>query len=316
MVIFTGETLKSEQMPGTGRVGLAPRRLLVIYNPAAGRKPGRRLAEVLAHLHGLGSTVVLRETAARGDAEAIARAADPAEFDAVAAAGGDGTINEIVNGLATSALPLVVLPLGTGNVLANELGLPRDARRLAELAAFGEAAPIWTGQIGSRHFVMMAGIGFDAAVVAGLDEALKRRIGKLAFVREILVQLWRYDGPRYRIVCDGVEHEVASAVVAKGHFYAGRFVLAPAARIDDSALHVVLFRRSGRGAALLYLAAMGLGLAHRLPSVTIMRTTELTFLGPPGLPVEGDGDILAHLPVTVRVSDQPLRVVRPARRSS
>ncbi|MDB5411615.1 MAG: lipid kinase [Rhodospirillales bacterium] len=298
-------------MQRTTRSRLVPRRLLVIYNPAAGRNPRRRLDAILDHLRALGSAVVLRETAARGDAEAIARGADPAAFDAVAAAGGDGTINEIVNGLAKSGLPLAILPLGTGNVLANELGLPHAPRRLAELAAFGRERPIWTGEIGARRFVAMAGIGFDAAVVAGLDEGLKRRIGKLAFVWEILVQLWRYEPRRFHIVCGESEHRPASAVIAKGRFYAGRFVLAPAARIDEPALHLVLFGRTGRGAALLYLAALGLGLTHRLRDVTILRTQSLTILGPVGLPVEGDGDVLAHLPVTIRVSDRPILAVRP-----
>jgi diacylglycerol kinase (ATP) len=298
-------------MSGMTRSRLAPRRLLVIYNPAAGRRPRRRLDAILDHLRDLGSAVVLCETGARGDAEAIARAVDPTAFDAVVAAGGDGTINEIVNGLAESALPLAVLPLGTGNVLANELGLPKSPRHLAELAAFGRERPIWTGEIGARRFVAMAGVGFDAAVVAGIDETLKRRIGKLAFVREILVQLWRCEARRYRIVCDGTEHLAASAVIAKGRFYAGRFVLAPAARVDEKALHLVLFRRTGRGAALLYLAALVLGLTHRLRDVTILRTQSVTILGPAGMKVEGDGDILATLPVTIRVSDRPLLVVRP-----
>jgi diacylglycerol kinase (ATP) len=311
MAIIDEDVLTKRPRQDGGRPRLAPRRLLVIYNPAAGRHPRRRLDAILEQLRDLGSAVVLRETQARGDAEAIARDADPTSFDAVAAAGGDGTINEVVNGLAESTLPLAILPLGTGNVLANELGLPKAPRRLAELAAFGREGAIWTGEIDGRRFVAMAGVGFDAAVVAGLDEALKRRIGKLAFVWEIIRQLVRYEAHRYRIVCEATEHRPASAVIAKGRFYAGRFVLAPAARVDEPALHLVLFQRGGRAAALRYLAALALGLTHRLRDVTILRTQSLTILGPVGMKIEGDGDILAILPVTVRVSDRPLLVVRP-----
>jgi diacylglycerol kinase (ATP) len=311
MATIDDDTIMRAPLPSETRSRLAPRRLLVIYNPAAGRNPRGRLDAILEHLRMLGSSVVLRETAARGDAEAIARAADPAEFDAVAAAGGDGTINEVVNGLAASPLPLAILPLGTGNVLANELGLPHAPRRIAELAAFGREAAIWTGEIGARRFVAMAGIGFDAAVVAGIDEALKRRVGKLAFVWQIIVQLWRYEPRRFRVVCDGTEYSPASAVIAKGRFYAGRFVLAPGARIDEPALHLVLFGSTGRGAALRYLAALPLGLTHRLRDVTILRTQSLSVHAPVGMPVEGDGDVLAHLPVTIRVSDRPILVVQP-----
>src|SRR4051794_31648718 len=163
-----------------------PRRLLVIYNPAAGRRSARRLRRFLDELARLAVPVTLRATASRGDAEDFARAADPGAFDAVVAAGGDGTINEVVSGLAASDLPLAILPLGTANVLANEIGLPRDPARLAAIAATGPARATWTGEVrsdaGLRRFVMMAGIGFDASVVAAIDPARKRRLGKLAYV--------------------------------------------------------------------------------------------------------------------------------------
>jgi YegS/Rv2252/BmrU family lipid kinase len=288
------------------------RRLLVIHNPTAGRRSLRRLHRFLAQLGRLDVAVVLRETLARGDAEAFARAADAAEFDAVVAAGGDGTINEVVNGLADSALPLAVMPLGTGNVLANEIGLPRNPERLAEIAVAGAARPIWIGEVAGRRFVMMAGIGFDAAVVAGLDLALKRRVGKLAFVKEIIAQLWHHGACRYRVSCEGADHLPASAVIANGRFYAGRFVLAPAARLDDPALQLVLFMSTGRLAMIRYLLAMALGRVHRLPDVRILRTARLTVAGPVGAGVEADGDIVATLPVTISVGARPLWLIQPA----
>jgi len=297
------------------------RRLLVIFNPAAGRSPRARLWAIVDRLERLGCEVSVRETAARGDAEALARAADSAELDAVAAAGGDGTINEVVNGLAASSLPLGVLPLGTGNVLANEIALPRDSGDLAAALATAQARPIWPGEIvaangASRQFVMMAGIGFDAAVVSRLDERLKRRIGKLAFVLAIVEELVFYRPRRYRVRCDGTEHEAASLVVAKGHFYGGRFVLAPLARLDEPMLHLVLFKRAGRLAALRYLAAMALGVAHRLSDVAIVGGKSIVVTAMDDsepAPVEADGDIVASLPVTIRVAERPLRLLRPAR---
>lgn len=294
-----------------------PRRLLIIFNPAAGRSPKRRLRAILERLDALGCRVVLRETTARGDAEAFARGAEAALFDAVVAAGGDGTVNEVANGLAASTLPLAILPLGTGNVLANEIGLPRDPRRLAALLASGDARPVWMGEVanpvtGIRRFLMMAGIGFDAAVVAGLNEGLKRRVGKLAFVWAIIAEITRYRPCRYRVMCDGIEYSAASVVISKGHFYAGRFVLAPAACLDEPWLHLVLFTRTGRLAALRYLIAMGLGIAHRLPDISILRTTSVSVSEPGGAMVEGDGDVIARLPVTIRVTERPLALIQPA----
>jgi diacylglycerol kinase (ATP) len=298
------------------RAASAPRRLLVIFNPAAGRSPKRRLGAILEQLDALGCLVVVRETAARGDAETFAREADEDLFDLVAAAGGDGTINEVVNGLAASNLPLAVLPLGTGNVLANEIGLPRSAKRLARLVASGTARPVWMGEIangaiGERRFLMMAGIGFDADVVAGLDEALKRRVGKLAFVHAIVAEIIHYRRNRYSVTCEGIEHSVASAVISKGHFYGGRFVLAPAARLDEPWLYLILFMRTGRVAALKYLVAMALGVVHRLSDIQILRTTELSVSAPGGAVVEGDGDIVAKLPVRIRIAERPLLLVQP-----
>ncbi|HEX3498037.1 MAG TPA: YegS/Rv2252/BmrU family lipid kinase [Stellaceae bacterium] len=291
------------------------RRLLVIYNPAAGRRSARRLRRFLDHLARLGVPVELRATATRGDAEEFARVAASGEFDAVVAAGGDGTINEVVSGLGDADLPLALLPLGTANVLANEIGLPRNPERLALIAATGKARPIWTGEVvttsGVRRFVMMAGIGFDASVVAGIDPARKRRLGKLAYVAEIVVQLARHRDMRFRVRCAGEEIPVAAAVIAKGRFYAGRFVLAPEARLDAPTLEVVLFLRGGRLAVLRYLVAMALGCVHRLRDVRILRAESVAVTGPPGAPVHADGDIVATLPVTMGVASRPLRLIRP-----
>src|SRR5579883_3499293 len=241
------------------------RRLLVIYNPAAGRRKRRRLGRWLSCLDSLGAAVTVSETAGPRHAERLARAADPAQYDAVAVAGGDGTINEAVNGLAGSPLPLALLPLGTANVLAAEIGLPRSLPALARIAAFAPARPVWPGEAvpegagPGRRFLIMAGIGFDAEVVEHLDLRLKRRIGKLAYVASILGRLRAYHPGGYRAELGGTAITAASLVAAKAHFYGGRFVLAPAARLDVPSFQVVLFQRAGRGAALGYLAAMGLG---------------------------------------------------------
>jgi diacylglycerol kinase (ATP) len=315
-----GSRRGGERVPG--RAGDDPdvpegalRRLLVIYNPAAGRRSARRLRRFLDELARRGVPVILRATEARGDAETFARAAAGGEFDAVVAAGGDGTINEVVSGLGDADLPLALLPLGTANVLAQEIGLPRDPRRLAAVAATGTARPIWTGEVtsdgGVRRFVMMAGIGFDAAVVAGIDPLRKRRFGKLAYVAETFAQLVGPCDERYRILCAGEEILAASAVVAKGRFYAGRFVLAPDARLDAPTLELVVFRRGGRLAVLRYLVAMALGCVHRLGDVRILRAESVSVTGPEGALVHADGDIVATLPATMGVAARPLRLIRP-----
>ncbi len=297
------------------------RRLLAIYNPTAGRRARRTLDQWLAALAALGARVSLRETEGRGHAEALARAADPRHVDAVAVAGGDGTINEAVNGLVASPLPLAILPLGTANVLAAEIGLPRRIMDLARVAAFAPTRTAWAGEavpdgasVG-RRFLVMAGIGFDAEVVERLDLPLKRRTGKLAYVASIFGRLYHYRPRSYRAQLDGVAVESASLVAARAHFYGGRFVLAPAARLDDPVFHVVLFGKSGRGAALGYMAAMAAGALPRCPSVRIVRAKSVRLDEPVGAPVQLDGDIQLRLPAILRIAATPLGLIAPAPRS-
>jgi diacylglycerol kinase (ATP) len=288
------------------------RRILVIVNPVAGPwwRTRRRFCRVLAELERRGCAVTIRPTAGAGDAERLARAAGR-EFDVVVAAGGDGTVNEVANGLAGSSRPLGVLPLGTANVLANELGLPRRPKRLAAVLAGAVPQPIWPGRIGDRLFVCMGGIGFDAAVVARVDPRLKRRIGKFVFLWAILATLARHRRGEFTIGIDGAEYRAGAAVIAKTRFYAGRFVLAPAARAADPLFQVVLFRPACRPAVLFYLAAMALGVVHRMPGVAIVPGRTVSLAGSGIWPLQADGEIVAGRPPAVTLAEKPLLILRP-----
>ncbi len=296
-----------------------PRRILVIFNPAAGRerRHAKRLGRVVAELERRGCTVTILPTGAPGDAEQLAREADPA-FDLIVAAGGDGTVNEVANGIF-AARPLAVLPLGTGNVLANEIGLPRDPRRLAEVIADGTPKPIWPGRAGDRLFLAMIGVGFDAEVLGALDPWLKRRIGKLAFIWAILVCLGRYRRGEFVVGTEGGAYRAASAIVTTGSLYAGRFIIAPVARLDVRQLHIVLFRRAGRLAVLRYLGAMLLGRLHRLADVSILTARRASVAAgkhaaaTPSV-VETDGEIRGRLPLAIEIAASPLLLVQPCRR--
>ena len=304
--------------------GTPSRRILVILNPVAGRRrrARRRLCRVLAELERRGCAVTLRPTAGPGDAERLARSAEP-EFDLVVAAGGDGTVHEVANGLADglggAARVLGVLPLGTANVLANELGLPRRPKRLAALLAQAMPRPIWPGRIegriGDRLFLCMGGIGFDAAVVARVDPGLKRRFGRLAFLWAILESLARHRPGEFTILIDGVEHRAGAAVIAKTRFYAGRFVLAPAARAADPLFHVVLFPSGHRRAVLRILAAMALGVLHHVPGVSVIPARRVSFADGGAWPVQADGEIVAGAALSVTIAERPLLVLAagPAR---
>lgn len=294
-----------------------PRRILVIFNPAAGsaRRRAQRLRRIIAELECRGCKVAVRPTQGPGDALRLARDAD-AHFDVIVAAGGDGTVNEVANGVFAASRPLAVVPLGTGNVLANEIGLPRKPQDLARLIAEGAPQPLWPGRAGDRLFVAMTGIGFDALVLSALDQRLKRRIGKLAFAWPILSCVCRYRRREFVFDIDGAAFRAASAIIVKGRLYAGRFVVVPGARVVDPLLHVVLFRRGSRLAILRYLAAMTLGILHRLPDVTILGARRVSIAAGTPEPigcsvVEIDGEIGGSLPLVVEIAGRPLLLVQP-----
>jgi YegS/Rv2252/BmrU family lipid kinase len=296
---------------------LRARRMTVVFNPTAGGRRRARLDETLKLLRASGCEVAVQATAARGDAETIARGfgAPPLAQDLLVIAGGDGTINEAVNGLLSAggdgASSMALVPLGTANVLANEIGLATAPAAVARAIARGASVRAYVGVANGRCFTAMAGAGFDAHVVANVSLRLKRLLGKGAYVLESLRQLWRFPFPRYHVTVDGQSYEAASVIVAKGHFYAGRYVCAPEARLDEPEFHVCLFERGGRWNAIRYALALALGRLPRLPDFRILRGRAVIIDGPPGDPLQGDGDIIARLPARIEIAPQPLRLIVP-----
>jgi diacylglycerol kinase (ATP) len=286
---------------------------LIIVNPAAGRRhrSRRRLASVVAALERRGCSVIIRQTtAASGDAERLAREAE-AKFDVIVAAGGDGTIQAVANGIIGSSQAFAVLPLGTANVLAREIDLPHEPQRLAELIADRTATPVWLGRADDRLFLTTASSGFDAETVEAVNPRLKRHLGRLAFAWAI-AQCWcRYRPCELRVRIDGIDHRATTVIAAKGRFYAGSYVVAPSADLAEPMLDFVLFRRSGRLAVSRYLVAL---LSGRLPwrrDITCVRGRQALVSADKPLPVQADGEIIARLPVVFTAAEQPLLLIRP-----
>ncbi|WP_420345289.1 diacylglycerol/lipid kinase family protein [Pelagibius sp.] len=309
-------------MPDSTTLARAARRLLVIYNPTAGGSRRRRFEAVLADLADLGCAMDVRPTTGPGDAGHFAAEADVQDHDLVVAAGGDGTINEVVNGLVALTPPerrppLAVLPLGTANVLAAELGLQIVPRQIARVIAGGAVRPVSLGRTEGpdgqgRVFSLMAGAGFDARVVEGLDLRLKRLIGKGAYVVESLHQMCRRQPPPLQVTVDGVPYEAASVVVSNARFYAGRYLLAPDARIDEPRFHVCLFRYGDAFNTLRYALALQ---RDRLPvsrGFEIVSGQDIRIEGEGRAPLQADGDIVARLPVTIRPLPNALQMVTSA----
>jgi YegS/Rv2252/BmrU family lipid kinase len=291
------------------------RRLLVIHNPTAGRRRRRQLDDVVAAAIGLGAEVTCRETGRRGDAEDFAALAAGGGYDAVVAAGGDGTVNEVLNGLGSGGgnrPELGVIPLGTANVLACEIGLdPDDVEQVARTLVFGRSRRVHVGLANRRRFLLMAGAGLDAHVVAGVSTALKRRAGKLAYVVESLRQAVGYDFPKLTIRADGVEYEGRMAVACKGRFYGGPFIAAPDADLAAPSLELCILPNPGVAGMLRYGLALPLGKLPALPEVRVVSARHILITGPRGAPVQGDGDIVARLPAEISIADETVDLICP-----
>jgi YegS/Rv2252/BmrU family lipid kinase len=285
--------------------------ITVIHNPTSGSWNARRLHRFVKSLAAEGMNIDIRRTRKRGDGEAFAAAIGPGDADVLVIAGGDGTINEVVNGLAAISLPVAILPLGTANVLAAELGISARSSRLARCILEGRTSEVCLPQANGRRFAMMVGVGFDAHVVAGVNCRLKHFLGKMAYILAFARTVWKFPYRSYEVIVDGQAHRAASVVIANGHFYAGRFTCAPGARLQEPDLHVCLFLRTGRWSTFRYAISLLLGTLHRRRDVEIVRGRTIDVHGEPGEPVQCDGDAPSTLPLMVRATGEKLRFLTP-----
>lgn len=306
-----------------------PKSILLIRNPIAGRRRRGLVERVVRLVQAEGWTVDLVDTEAAGDARRLAETCDAGRYAVIAVAGGDGTINEVVNGLARrseGAPALALVPLGTANVLAHELGLRATAKVVARTMIAGRELLVRPGEATSgedtasgvpRHFSLMAGAGFDAKVVAGVSAPLKRRLGKAAYVWRSMIETRRYRPVRYAVEVDGVIYEAASVIVTRSRLYAGPYVVAPAATLGEPLLHVCLFERWGRSQTLRFGLALLMG---RLPKtggyrVIAGRDVKVSVLSDAGesrsQPVQIDGDNALTLPISIGIAAGSVRLLQP-----
>lgn len=243
--------------------------------------------------------------------EEIAASGLQSDHDVIAVAGGDGTLAEVVNGLAPdNTLPVAIVPAGTANVVAHELGLPGDVDQLAQRILAGNTRTIATGSINDRRFVFTVGAGFDAQVVASVDPGLKRRTGRFAYVAAAVRALAGYGFDRIRVRIDGTETEAAGVIVLNGRCYGGPFVLAPDNDLGNGRFAVLVLRKPGRLAAAGYLAAMAAGRVSSWRGIDFhegVRGVEI--LSPAGLPVQADGDHAGVIPASLRAGTGSVQVI-------
>ena len=293
--------------------------LPVIYNPAAGQRHSAFFTQVLTAMEQRGWRVELRTTSGPGDARALAVEAARSGVERLAVAGGDGTIHEAVNGLASLqeesgiASPLLgIVPLGTANVLAQEIGLRRRPGAVADCLTGETSLETRLGEIGGGYFLLMAGAGFDAQVVAQVSLPLKRRLGKGAYLWETLRQAFSYDFPELILEVDGRPERARSLIAARAARYGGAFLLSPEAGLDKQDLQLFLFEGRGPLSVLRYSLALAMGRLEKSAGVRRLQAERIEITAPPGLPLQADGDSVGPTPAALGLSERRLRLLVPA----
>ena len=278
-------------------------------NPTARSDRATRLR---ARVESLIEGAVLRSTSRAGHAEVLAREAAEQGFKKIVAAGGDGTVNEVVNGIAGSKAILGLLPLGTMNVFANELGLPSgDLARCWQITQQDGSRLVDLACANGKYFVQLAGVGLDAQVVQETSLAFKRSFGPLSYIVSA-AQIAARQPPRLRIESDdAVCVEGSFVLVGNGRLYGGPFPFFKQAVIDDGLLDVLVFKRLNYLQMIRYLQDVIFSSQITSPEVEYFQTTRLRVSSEDEVPVEIDGELIGNCPVEFTVKRHGLRVLAP-----
>jgi len=308
----------------------------LISNPVSRGAPSlERLKSAVAGIEGW--EISISETGSAGHATELALVAAAQNADAVIACGGDGTVNEVANGLAGSSTPMGVVRGGTANVWAKEAGVPRRPADALQLLATGDRRSIDLGRIralpaqhpdsgdapadmpgaeqdnGARYFLLMAGIGFDAAIVRQASGALKQRLGATAYLLQGVRSLLSHRAETVDLEVDGVTERASLYWLLLGNTrsYAGVVNLTHQASAVDGKLDFCLVERGGP-ARFAWLAPWVLLRRHAGRAYVQYRTVESLEVRTPGLPVQIDGEYLTETPVNIDIVRHALRVIVPA----
>jgi diacylglycerol kinase (ATP) len=287
--------------------------VLVIANPVsgAGRAPG--LAnELVAELQAAGCKAEVHFTEDAADATRRARAAGSETWQAIVAAGGDGTVADVINGLTDFSRPLGVLPIGTANVLAVEYRLPRKPRQVARLLLEGHTRPHGVGIANGRRFLLFCGVGVDAAIVERLEQAPPRSTGKRKWLQPILHVIRRW--PRFDLAVrlpDGRRiTDLRSVLVTRVRNYGGVARLVPGIDPADGKLHAMCFSGRSRSWWLLQGLRASLGLMRENARLRVIQTDAIRIEG--SAPCQLDGDFAGSgKPVEIAMHPNPLHLFAP-----
>ena len=294
--------------------------IALIFNPTA---RGNNAVKFRKWLGQLPNNVTLIETTAPGSASSLAEQAIKDGFQTIVASGGDGTINEVVNGIGQKKreldeVSLGILPLGTMNVFARELGISLSIKKAWNTIQLGHTrkvdlpiAKLHTHSgLTEKVFIQMIGAGLDGDAVGGVSIPLKRKVGALAYLASTLSAL-RATPPKLTAKWDGGSTEGEWMCVGNGKMYGGPFTLFPNAMVDDGKLDLCVLPKVNNRIIAHAVIAMLRGRLNSWPGIIYHRVSELTIEGPTDTRIQADGDYIGKLPLQIRVLPRKLNVLVP-----
>jgi diacylglycerol kinase (ATP) len=310
------------------------RRAALFYNPLSGRRKKYRVEDVelaASIFRGAGIEVEVAPTRAASDAAAQVRMAIREGCDTIIACGGDGTIHDVLQGLAGKNAALGIIPLGTANAMAHDLRLPMQVAGAARALLTAVAKRIAVAKIdyrnfndipASRYFTVAAGVGVDAHLFYKLNRLMKDRMGMLAYYSKA-THLWMTHRMRYfeaEFSANGARHQEQRLsemlAVRINHFGGVLRELAPGASLGRNDMRLVLCRTGNRGLYLAYVFRGILGLSGGVPGIELAHADEVTCRSgagekPENIYVEADGELLGRLPITLSMVPDALTVLVP-----
>ncbi len=287
---------------------------VVIRNPTSGRSLDERKLDVALNIaRDAGWDVSVAATERSGHATEIAREAAASGVDVIIVNGGDGTINEVINGIAGTAAALATLRGGTANVWAGEIHMERDSVKAMRQIVRGERRRIDLGRADGRCFLLMAGIGFDAEVVPGVSRRLKRLIGPLAYVVTGVAAIFRTRDRMARVRIDGSVSDMHAhwLLVSNTRSYGGITNIMFRAEADDGLFDVGIMHRGGPWRTVIDGVRVLLKRHERSSNIDYIKAREVE-IETAGLAVQLDGERWGSTPMRFEVWPQSLTVIVPA----
>ena len=281
--------------------------------------------EAKKYLANHGWDVELAPTTSSAEGRSFARKAVREKYDAVIVAGGDGTINQVVQEIAHTSVKLAILPAGTTNVLAREIGIPLNAKEAVELLPKCEIMDFDLGKVDSYYFFLMAGIGFDSRIIKEVDPFVKRWTGMFAFVAAGIKSFFIHQGVRMKITMldqnnkkKVIRRIVYQLIVSNTATYATGFIIDEDSRFDDGLLEVTILKDKGAGDVLKGMASFLVRKHKEWAEAEIEHYTvkKIKVKAAKPVPLQIDGDVIGYTPVYIEVMPKALKLFGPPKENA